>query len=141
MSRSRGFTLLELMVAMGMLAFAAASIAGVIHQFRSEEKLARAYADDLDGLRKALRAIESDLLTATKVEGTAIDDVVYALDGEARLLRDGEVVAESVGSFSIRQRMDFVTVRIAPAPRVRGRSTSPRELVCEVHLRRLEETR
>jgi prepilin-type N-terminal cleavage/methylation domain-containing protein len=139
--RSRGFTLLELMVAMGMLAFAAASVAGVVHQIRSEEKIARDYTDDLEGLRSALRTIESDLLSATKIEGAVIDSVPYALDDNNRLLRDGEVVAESVGSFSIRQRMDFVTVRISPAPRARGRSISPRELVCEVHLRRLEETR
>jgi hypothetical protein len=111
------------MIAMSMLAFAAASIAGVLHQFRSEEKVAKAYVEDLEGLRLALRSIEN------------------ALDGESRLLRNGVVVAESIGSFSIRQRSDFATVRISPAPRAQGRATSPRALVCQVHLRRMEEVR
>ena len=141
MRRSRGFTILEVMVATAMVACAAAAIGGVIHGFQSEDKLAQAYAEDLDGLRIALRAIERDLMSATKVEGTTIDGIVYELGPKGCLLRDGKVVAESVGSFSIRQRLDFATVRLSPAPRAQGRSTSPRELVLQVHLRRLEDVR
>ena len=141
MTRARGFTLLEVMIAMSMLAFAAASIAGVLHQFRSEEKVAKSYVEDLEDLRSALRAVENDLLSAKKVEGTVIDDITYTLDDRSRLLRNGVVVARSIGSFSIRQHSDFATVRISPAPRARGRAASPRSLVCPVHLRRMEDVR
>ena len=92
-------------------------------------------------MRTALRRLERDLLSATRVEGTVIDDIEYELDERGRLLRNGEVVAERIGSFSIRHRIDFATVRISPAPRAHGRDTSPRSLVCDVHLRRLEATR
>lgn len=66
--RERGFTLIEVMAALAVLVSLFGILGGAVSRAIAANGLARAYADDVLGARRALAAIERDLREARAVE-------------------------------------------------------------------------
>ena len=111
MTRSRGFTLIELVVATATLAAVGGTFLTVASTLHREERLAAACAGDVQDLTRAVRALEDAVRAARRPE-----------DVDARLvgtdLHLGEVrLARNVASFSLTWAGRLATIRLALGPR------------------------
>jgi len=106
-TRARGFTLVELMVAVSVLGVVLATMGGVAATLHREERTSNAYVEDLAGLRRAVRAVEADLRLAATT-----DDLDVRLEGGV-LYRGGSVLARNVALFEVAEAGDgLARVRI-----------------------------
>lgn len=108
---SRGFSLPEMMVTLAMTGAFGATLTAVSMRVNDEQKAAVGRQADLDGLRRAARALDDDLRAGLdpEVEGWRL------YRGE--LIRDREVMARSVAVFELLREGDLWHVRIGVKPR------------------------
>jgi type II secretion system protein J len=129
MRREAGFTLMELMIVIAMFGFVASicgAMAGALH--RTDQHTA-AYVDDVSDLRRAVRAVERDLRSAT-----SLDELDYRLEDD-RLLRNGHELARRIGCFEMTEAGGLATVRMGLAPRREVASRKAPVVVLKVRLR------
>ena len=110
----RGFTLLELMVAVSMLTIVGATFLGVARTVHREDRHSAAYAQDLAGLRRAVQLVERDLR-----EAQSLEDLDMRLD-DGVLYRGEKAIAHRIGTFDVdvkREQSQLAHVRIGLAPR------------------------
>ena len=113
---NRGFTLMELMMVTVMVSAVSAISSGVIVTLHSSEKRTRAYVDDVNGLRRAVRAVEADLRAG-------LTDTCRVADG---VLRRGDVIlARRVETFEVRRDGDLLIARIGLATRAETGARRP----------------
>lgn len=129
MKRVAGFTLIELLVAMVATAGAIGASAAVVSTIVREERVSAGYARDLDGLRRAVTALETDLRAAR-----SLDDLGWRLDGD-RLLRGDETVARRIAEFAVTADGDLARVAIAPVPRGGGAPRPSGRILLTVRMR------
>ena len=112
MRRSRGFTLIELMIAVCMLTVVFATMGSVGATIHREERHCAAYAQDLANLRRAVRLVERELRAAAST-----GDLDVRLD-DGVLYQGGTVIARHIGVFEVEAQDDALArVRIGLAPR------------------------
>ena len=111
MRRAAGFTLLELMIVVVLTVTVSGAVLFVVKSLQDGERLSAAYTQDLNGLRRAVRAVENDLRHAKQVS-----DLDWHLE-EGRLRRGKQVVAHNIATFDLKPEGDRVQVRIALGPR------------------------
>ena len=70
-----------------------------------------AYAEDLAGLRRAVRTVQADLREARSVQ-----DLEYRVDGHT-LLREGQVLARNIELFTVKRVGKLAQVYISLAAR------------------------
>lgn len=129
MKRAAGLTLIELMIAMVATAGAIGAAAAIVSTVVREERVSAAYARDLDGLRRAVTALEVDLRGAG-----SLDDVDWRLDGD-RLLRGDETVARRIAEFELTADGGLARAAIAPAPRGGGAPRPAGRILLTVRMR------
>ena len=113
---NRGFTLMELMMVTVMMSAVTAISSGVIVTLHSSEKRTRAYVDDVNALRRAVRAVEADL-RAGRSDTCKLEDGV---------LRRGDVVlARRVETFDVRRDGGVFIARIGLATRAETGARQP----------------
>jgi prepilin-type N-terminal cleavage/methylation domain-containing protein len=66
--RESGFTLLELLLVVGLLGALLAAAGGVLFQAKRTNELSESYAGDVIGLQRALASLESDVRESTRIE-------------------------------------------------------------------------
>ena len=130
MTQARGFTLIELGIVVVLVAAIAVISGGMVVTLRTSERRTRAYADDITGLRRAVRAIETDLRANRS-------DTCRLVDGE--LLRGDVVLARRIGRFEIHREGDVWVARIGMKPR--RESGQARKPVVTVRVRPREQGR
>lgn len=81
----RGFTLLELLIALALFALLGVACAGLLHSVLRSERDSAAYVREMRGLQRALAVIERDLLQARSAAGRA----AVVLDGNLLNLQRG----------------------------------------------------
>jgi prepilin-type N-terminal cleavage/methylation domain-containing protein len=138
MRRQRGFTLLELVGSLALIASISVVAGGVALHAKETTDLASSYANDVAEVRRALGAVERDLRGAREA-WTRPDSLVAVTDSgcvswtlaDGSLMRDGAVLARNVAEFHSERRPDGcvrVTIRLgrraANAARVATVSTS-----------------
>ena len=112
----RGFTILELMIAVSMLTIVSATFLGVASTVHREDRHSAAYAQDLAGLRRAVQLVERELR-----EVQSLEDLDIRLDGDV-LYRGETAIAHRIGTFDVdvdvkREQSRLAHVRIGLAPR------------------------
>lgn len=114
MTGERGFTLMEVLIATAAFGATIFVATGLVTTIRSTESFSRAYGGDLRGLRRAVRAIETDLRTAADP-----GEIDVRLEGD-RLVRGGRVLARNVAAFEVTRDGPLARVRIALGSRCEG---------------------
>ncbi len=109
MRRAPGFTLIELMISVVLLASIATTIGMVEGQADVTRRLGSAYVDDVMGAREALAAVERDLRCATVIEVGEDALTVRRADGDVRFARAGDELTrtDAVG------RRDLLALNVA----------------------------
>jgi len=120
---NRGFTLMELMMVTAIVGAVTGISSGVIVTLHGSERHTRAYIDDVNGLRRAVRAVEADL-RAGRSDTCQLDDGV--------LRRGDEVLARRVELFEVVRDGDLWVARIGLAKR---NETGVRQPVVTVRVR------
>ncbi len=126
--RSRGFTITELMVAIAMLLILSGVVGGIVMTMRARDESTAAYAQDLSGLRRAARALETDLRAAPSL--SAVD---YELK-DGTLLRWGKPLLTRVASFDLKAHGALARVQLTLAARART-STRLARIAFDVRMR------
>ena len=99
--RTRGFTLIELMVSLALMAVLATLCATVAASAREDDRVAREYAEDLRHLRTASDVLAAEIRSAHDV---AVDADALVIDGrrwsvsDGVLLRNGVVAVRGIAS-------------------------------------------
>jgi hypothetical protein len=139
--RDRGFTLLELIGSLALVATTGLVSAALVLDAHRTRDLGDAYANDVTETRRALDAIERDLRGARDVtiDGTHLvvatgeGDVTWDLDGKS--LRRGEVVmSRNVAAFETKRDGDRVDVTLVLGARSEH-SRSKASVATSVYLR------
>ena len=105
----RGFTLMELAIVLVLIAGVTGISSGVVVTLRRSERLTRAYTDDINGLRRAVRTIEADL-RADRGDACRLDD-------SGNLLRGDFVLARRIERFEVERAGELWVARIGMMPR------------------------
>lgn len=119
MRRERGWTMIELVVSLGVISAVAAVAAALTHDARRTADLASQYETDVTSMRRALAAVEADIRCARDVRADAASLVASTDAAEVdwrlasgALVRAGTVVARNVAAFEASRRGDVVDVTI-----------------------------
>lgn len=113
----RGFTLIEITVVLLLVAGVAGISSGMIWTLRESERRTREYTEDIHGLRRAVRAIETDLRADR-------GDTCRLIDGT--LMRGERVLARRIGRFEIERKDGLWIASIGLMPRKEsGRARRP----------------
>lgn len=141
-----GFTLIEVMAAVGLLGvFTAVAISLSTHLF-SSYRMVEGYSDDLLGCQRTLRAFRADIVAARDVvpETTgakilaADGDVIYRLS-DGRLTRTAggveQLLTRHLQQFEVRTDDGLVRLRLELGPRARAEHRRRATLATAVRLR------
>jgi prepilin-type N-terminal cleavage/methylation domain-containing protein len=109
--RAAGFTLIEVLIVVTLMVAVTGTFGAVAGTIHARDRTTAAYAEDLAGLRRAVRTLRSDLRAA---RSTA--DLDWHLEGGV-LRRGSRVIARHIAAFGVRARGSLAQVRIALAPR------------------------
>ncbi|MEM8883183.1 MAG: type II secretion system protein [Planctomycetota bacterium] len=107
----RGYTLVELMIVTVFAGVTIATATGFLWSIAQAERQSRGYVEDVLGLRRAVRTIESDM-RAGKADR-------IRLDGDV-LLRDDRMLARRIERYELRREGPLRHVEIALMPRQGG---------------------
>lgn len=119
----RGFTMIELMISVAVLAIFSSVALSLSVQAKQEHQMVMAYHQDVRECRSALQSLEADILAASRVS-TAADEVVLTVGGERIVyqLADGQlcvtqdakrrVLARSIAALRVVSDQALVTVQI-----------------------------
>jgi len=140
MRREAGFSLAELMIVTVLLVIVTGTLAAVARTIHLTDRQSAAYVDDLDGLRRAMRALERDLRAARHANEIFVDDTSWT-HVNGNLWRNQALVARRVETFEIRVERGVATVRLALAPRADVPAARRPVLETRVRLRGAEAAR
>ena len=132
MRRAAGFTLYEVMVVTAVLGLVISTAAGLAYGLQRSDRFTAAYVSDVNGLRRAVRLVESDLRRAR-----ALDELDYALEG-SDLKRRGRIVARNIARFEVEREGRLVTVTIALGARADVPPSRRPAVTTRVYLRNAE---
>jgi prepilin-type N-terminal cleavage/methylation domain-containing protein len=107
---NRGFTLIELGVALILVAGVVGISTGMIVTLRKSEQKTRVYTDDINGLRRAVRTIEMDLRAGR-------GDTCQLVEG--KLMRGETLLASHIERFEVNREGTVWVARIGMKPRSR----------------------
>jgi len=119
----RGFTMIELMISVAVLAIFSSVALSLGVQAKQEHQMVAAYHQDVRECRAALQSLEADILAARGVE-VASDEVtvlvgnqrvVYQLaDGRLRVTRSGRerILANCIEALRVSSDRSLVTVQL-----------------------------
>ena len=121
---------MELAIVLVLVSAVTGISSGVVVTLRRSERLTRAYTDDINGLRRAVRAVEADLRadrgdTCRLEDGNLLrGDIVLARRIERfEVERDGELWVARIGMMPRSEtgaaRRPLITLRVRPREQVR----------------------
>ena len=103
MRRQAGFTLMEVMVVVALVAGAASTIVGFVETLRRDDRAAARYVREISEFRAAVRSLERDLRAGARA--------AWRLEGD-RLVRDGRLMAKNVTRFELARKGRLTTVEL-----------------------------
>ena len=145
-ARSGGFTLIEVMAAIGLLGVFTATAIGLSTQLFSSYRMVDGYSDDLLGCQRTLRTFRSDVVAARDVQPQADGVKIVATDHEiVYRLRDGrltrtarsveQLLSSNLKSFEVSTEGELVRLHLELGPRARVEHRRRATLATAVRLR------